>query len=226
MSKLTEALHHIPGANLVVDFDDDKPEPSHHPDRAAAPPAASQGYQPQQPQPASYQPNAYTPAVGVVGVSTVDPNNDAYQRLLAKTDFKTSKASVVIEGCLALLANVPMDDRLKFKAAVAQAGAQGITADVILSTFDQLRQALQDEGEKFAKFIQSQLDKEVTGRQNQIQQLTAQAQQIQAQINQLNEDSFAAQQKIQGAQHTFDTAFTARSAELDNEKATKANLLN
>jgi outer membrane murein-binding lipoprotein Lpp len=221
MSKLTEALHHIPGANLVVDFDDDKPAPVSH---VEAPPA-NHGYQPQQPQPASYQPNAYTPAVGVVGVSTVDPNNDAYQRLLAKTDFKTSKASVVIEGCLALLANIPMDDRLKFKAAVAQAGAQGITADVILSTFDQLKQALQDEGEKFAKFIQSQLDKEVTGRQNQIQQLTAQAQQIQAQINQLNEDSFAAQQKIQGAQHTFDTAFTARSAELDNEKATKANLL-
>jgi hypothetical protein len=209
-------LSHVPGIE-ITDDDDDK--------RTAV--ATAPHPQP----PAAYQPPPVSPtfsAVSPVGAA-VDHNDEAYKRLLDKTDFKSTPVYASIQDFLAPLASIPstdMSDKVKFKSAVAQAKSHGgLTGDAILQTFDNLKATLQQEGDKFAQFVATKTDKEVAQRQSQIQQLTAQLQSIQTQINQLTSESFDIQQKIDRSKHNFDIAFAARSAELDQEKAQYTNLL-
>lgn len=206
---LKDMLSHIPG----IEVTDDDPQPV----KPAAKPAESHPAPAPQPYVPAYPSSQIQPPF--TAAALVDHDDDVYKRLLSKTDFKTTPAFASVQKYLTPLANFPLDEKTKFKMAVVQAQAQeGVSTQSIMAAFDSLKAALQHEAEAFAATIQSATEKEVNGRQSQIQQLTTQLQGLQAQITKLTEDSFAAQQKIQTAQHKFETAFNARTTELDNEK--------
>ena len=166
------------------------------------------------------------PATPLVSAAVVDHNDDVYQRLFSKTDFKTTAVFAAIQKYLTPLASLPLDEKTKFKTAVLQAQAQeNVSAEVILSTFDSLKSTLVTEQSNFQKAMAQANDREVTARQSKIQELTAQMQDLQNQIQTLTNDAFTAQQKIQTAEHKFDIAFNARSAELEAEKTQYNSML-
>ena len=160
----------------------------------------------------------------------VVPDNDAvYQTLLSKTDFEGTATAATIHKFLDPLKSISdtvMPSNIKFKTAVLQATAQsGLTQDGILATFDTLKAKLQQEHDTFAKKSQQFADVEVTGRQTQIQKVTAQITQLQQQLAQLSNELVDAQGKATHAQSQFDAAVLRRGSELEQQKALYASLL-
>src|SRR3954469_22374900 len=83
--------------------------------------------------------------------ASVPDNDEAYHRILSKTDFDATEAGATIQKFLQPLANLPMDAALKFKTAVAQAKAQnGLTEEKIISALDGLKATLRKEQDAFA----------------------------------------------------------------------------
>ena len=155
-----------------------------------------------------------------------DHSDDAYQRLLAKTDLSTDPVFQKINKYLTPIASLALDEKTKFKIAIQQAQAQdGVQADAILAVFDQFKNVLQQASDVFAQNAQKAIAAQVDAKKAQAAELSKQIQDLQAQVAQLTEDAFNAQQKIQAAQHRFDTALATRQNELAQEHAKYVGLL-
>jgi hypothetical protein len=160
----------------------------------------------------------------------VVPDNDAvYQTLLAKTDFEATPAAATIHKFLDPLKAIPdtvMPTNVKFKTAVVQASAQaGLTEDAILGTFDTLKTKLQQEKDAFSGKSQQFAAREVAGRQDQIQKISAQITQLQQELARLSNELVDAQGKATHAQSQFEAAVQRRDSELEQQRATYASLL-
>lgn len=164
--------------------------------------------------------------------SNIVPDEAMYQRILKATDFDQSAVGKAVHKYYDALP-ASLDNNTRFKAALAQAATlDKITSDQVLLAFDQLKQALADEGRKFGSAVANQTTKEVVGRQqnldqinNQITQLTKQIADLQTQHTQISAELADATNKIANNQQQFTLASDRRGHELDQQKATFAALL-
>ena len=157
-----------------------------------------------------------------------------YQRILAKTNFDSTQIAATIHKYLDPLAAIPtLDERTRFKSAVIQAKAQeGLTHEKILATFDGLKVALQNEQESFTASAQSTREREIADRQKRVQETTdeiarkqSEIAQLQQRLTEMTSELLGAQSKIQRAESQFAAAVQRRAAEIDQEKAKYASLL-
>ena len=127
----------------------------------------------------------------------------------------------------------PLDPNTKFKTALGMAKKRdGLTADKVLATFDQLRAALKAESDKFATSVNNMVMKEVTARQVTLDTISATIAQkqkdieaLQQQHTQVNAELADAQTKVSNATTQFGLAAQRRSAEIDQQQAQFAALL-
>jgi len=163
-----------------------------------------------------------------------DESEHVYKKILAKTDFQATPVAATIHKYLDPLSAIQsIDERTRFKTAVVQARAQeGLTEEKILATFDGLKVALQNEQESFAATAETTKEREITNRQNKVQEITGaiaekqrEISQLQQQLSEMSADLVQAQGKIQRAQSQFTIAAQRRAVEIDQEKAKYASLL-
>ena len=210
-------------------FEDEPPQPDKHapappPPAFSSPPFSQPAFAPMDAPAASPAPYALPIDAGVV------PDSDSvYQTLLAKTDFESSSAAATIHKFLDPLKAIPdtvMPSNVKFKTAVIQATAQaGLTDDGILGTFDTLKGKLQQEHDAFGQKAQQFAAREVAGRQDQIQKISAQITELQQELARLSNELVDAQGKATHAQSQFEAAVQRRSSELEQQRALYASLL-
>lgn len=157
-----------------------------------------------------------------------------YQRILAKTNFNSTQIAATIHKYLDPLVAIPsLDERTRFKTAVVQAKAQeGLTKEKILATFDGLKVALQNEQESFTSSAQATREREISDRQKRVQEAgdeiarkQSEIAQLQQRLTEMTNELLGAQTKIQRAESQFAAAVQRRAAEIDQEKAKYAGLL-
>jgi len=172
------------------------------------------------------QPAAYSLPIDT---GVVPDNDEAYRKLLSKTDFEGTEVAATIHKFLEPLKAIPdtaMPPNIKFKTAVLQAQAQaGLTQDGILAVFDTLKARLQQEEDAFNAKAQQYVAREITGRQDHIGQITAQITQLQQQLAQLSGELVEAQGKSTHVQSQFSAAAQRRGGEIEQQKAQYAALL-
>jgi hypothetical protein len=164
-----------------------------------------------------------------IDAGVVPDNDEAYRKLLSKTDFEGTDVAATIHKFLEPLKAIPdtaMPPNIKFKTAVLQAQAQaGLTQDGILAVFDTLKARLQQEEDAFNAKAQQFGTREITGRQDRISQITAQITQLQQQLAQLSGELVEAQGKSAHVQSQFSAAAQRRGGEIEQQKAQYAALL-
>ena len=164
-----------------------------------------------------------------IDAGVVPDNDSVYQTLLTKTDFEGTPAAATIHKFLDPLKAIPdtvMPSNVKFKTAVIQATAQaGLTEDGILGTFDTLKSKLQQEKDAFGGKSQQFAAREVAGRQDQIQKISAQITELQQELARLSNELVDAQGKATHAQSQFEAAVQRRGSELEQQRALYASLL-
>ena len=159
-------------------------------------------------------------------------DESVYQRVFAKTDFDQTDVAKAIHRYFDALPDV-LDTNTKFKTAMAQASKlDGVTADKVLAAFDGLKTKLQSEQDGFANAVGQQTQKEVSVRQqklqdinDQIAKLTQSIVDLQGQSNTVSAELVDVQNKIANAQQQFGLATQRRSSEIDQQKAQFAALL-
>jgi len=227
----------MPGKHGLIDSlkhiaFEEEPEKTPASATPAAAPAAAAPFTPAftapfAPPAASAVPHAgYTPPLDA---GVVPDNDEAYRRLLSKTDFEATDVAATIHKYLEPLKAIPdsvMSPNVKFKTAVIQAQAQaGLTGDAILAVFDTLQTRLQQEKDAFGTKAQQFASTEITGRQDRIGQISAQITQLQQQLAQLSGELADAQGKSTLAQSQFAAAAQRRGSEIEQQKAQYASLL-
>jgi ferredoxin len=101
-------------------------------------------------------------------------DESVYQRVFAKTDFDQTDVAKAIHRYFDALPDV-LDTNTKFKTAMAQASKlDGVTADKVLAAFDGLKTKLQSEQDGFANAVGQQTQKEVSVRQQKLQDINDQ----------------------------------------------------
>jgi hypothetical protein len=221
MSKLSDALKHIPGASAIVDFDEDtKPAPvptkpvSEHPAFNLTPGAFSAAPA----VPASGSPFAVP--------STVVIDEGVYQSILKKTNFDATSVGQTIHKYYDALEGTGMDPNARFKAALKQAAAlDHIAPDQVLATFDQLTAALEKDAQGFAGVASSVEAKEITARQQKLQDIAQQIAQLQQQQTQVQGELVDAQTTHANATAQYNMAKQRREQEITAQKAQFAALL-
>jgi hypothetical protein len=164
---------------------------------------------------------------------TVVLDDAVYQRVLDKTNFEKTQPGQIIHKYYEALEESGMDANARFKTAMKQASKlEGVTADKVLQTFDDLKTALQAEGDKFARAVDNQSQKEIVGRQqrlqqisDQISQLTQQQNDLQTQHTQISAELADANNQVTSAQTQMQLAMSRRSQEIDTQKAQFTGLL-
>lgn len=194
----------------------------------------------QKPQPHASAPAApaSVPTGAVAQRDAVQPVGEevehVYQRILAKTNFNSTQIAATIHKYLDPLVAIPsLDERTRFKTAVIQAKAQeGLSKEKILATFDGLKVALQNEQESFAASAQATREREISDRQKRVQEATdeiarkqSEIAELQQRLTEMTNELLDAQSKIQRAESQFAAATQRRAAEIDQEKAKYASLL-
>jgi len=211
-----------------VAFEDD-PEPAAkhpqaaHPEPAAAAPAYAQTAA------AAFSAPPAAEFSAPIDAGVVPDNDSVYQMVLAKTDFEKTSVAATLHKFLDPLKAIPdtvMPSNVKFKTAVVQASAQaGLTEDAILGVFDNLEAQLEEEKSAFTGKAQQFADREVTGRQERIRQISDQITSLQQELAQLSSELVEAQGKASHAQGQFEAAIQRRAGEIAQQKALYATLL-
>jgi len=227
----------MPGKHGLIDslkhiaFEDEPEKPPATHTQPAAP-AAAQPFtqpfaQPFTPAPASPEPQMSFATPAAAGV--VPDNDEAYRKLLAKTDFESTAVAATVHKFLEPLKAIPdavMSPNIKFKTAVLQAKAQaGVTEDSILAAFDTLAATLQQEKDAFETKAQQFASSQVTGRQDRIGQISAQITELQQELTRLSGELAEAQGKSAYARSQFAAAAQRRASEIEQQKAQYAALL-
>ena len=171
-------------------------------------------------------PVAFTPPIDT---GVVPDNDEAYRKLLSRTDFESTDVASTIHKFLEPLKAIPdsvMSPNIKFKTAVLQAKAQaGLTEDSILSAFDALAATLKQEKDAFETKAQQFASSQITGRQDRIGQISAQITQLQQELAKLSGELADAQGKSAYARSQFAAAAQRRASEIEQQKAQYASLL-
>jgi len=217
---------------------EDEPEKVEKPESISTPAAAqtfgtaAHAYAPAAPAEAFAPTETSVTPVGYqmpIDTGVVPDNDEAYRKLLSKTDFEGTDVAATIHKFLEPLKAIPdtaMPPNIKFKTAVLQAQAQaGLTQDGILAVFDTLKARLQQEEDAFNAKAQQFVAREITGRQDHISQITAQITQLQQQLAQLSGELVEAQGKSAHVQSQFAAAAQRRGGEIEQQKAQYAALL-
>ena len=217
---------------------EDEPEKAEKPESISTPAAAqtfgtaAHAYAPAAPAESFAPTETSVPPVGYqmpIDTGVVPDNDEAYRKLLSKTDFEGTDVAATIHKFLEPLKAIPdtaMPPNIKFKTAVLQAQAQaGLTQDGILAVFDTLKARLQQEEDAFNAKAQQFVAREITGRQDHISQITAQITQLQQQLAQLSGELVEAQGKSAHVQSQFAAAAQRRGGEIEQQKAQYAALL-
>jgi predicted nucleic acid-binding Zn-ribbon protein len=217
-NKIIDSIKHA-----IIEDDDPKPDSKSQPY-----PQASSGSAPA----VTTTSNAPRPAMGAPPMS--EEVEHVYQRILAKTNFDSTQIAATIHKYLDPLVAIPsLDERTRFKTAVVQAKAQeGLTQEKILATFDGLKVALRNEQESFTASAQTTKEREIADRQKRVQEATdeiarkqSEIAQLQQHLTEMTSELLGAQSKIQRAETQFAAAVQRRVAEIDQEKAKYASLL-
>lgn len=164
---------------------------------------------------------------GVVSPATM-PKDDGgfYSMLMNATDFDTTDVGALLKKFIDPLMAVPMDDRTRFQAALAQAKQHGnLTPETILAAVDSLKAALQTEQQKFQASADQMNTNEVVARQQTIAEKQAKIVELQNEVAQLSNEMVSQQSVIQRTQQNFSLAVSRRSYEIDQLKAKYAALL-
>ena len=217
-NKIIDSIKHA-----IIEDDDPKPDP-----RSQTHPQAS----------SATAPAATTSSSSPHPVLSSQPMSEeiehVYQRILAKTNFNSTQIAATIHKYLDPLVAIPsLDERTRFKTAVVQAKAQeGLTQEKILATFDGLKVALKNERESFSASAQATREREIADRQKRVQEATdeiarkqSEIAQLQQRLTEMTSELLGAQTRIQHAESQFDAAVQRRAAEIDQEKAKYASLL-
>jgi uncharacterized protein YicC (UPF0701 family) len=172
------------------------------------------------------EPKPTAPLIATSPVVYVPPETSrAYTTLKAATDFDTTIVGGALNKYLAPLKSLPMDEGLRIKTALAQAGAQEhITIKNLLDAFDSLIQALKDEESKFNAAIAKALP-QIEDKKNEINSTSAQITALQKKVDQLTADVSAFMVHIDQTKTEFSAAMARRGAELAQQKAHYASLL-
>lgn len=229
LKSFTKALH---DAVVTDDGDDKKPAPAAPVAKTATPPSfnfASLNT-------GSASAPATAPATpaspfAVPGSTVLDEK--VYQRVLGLTDFNASEVGQRVQRYYDALEEAGLDTATRLKTAVKQAAKlDGITPDQVLAAFDSLASRLQAESEKFARAVEAQTQKEITGRQQQLQAISDNVAQLQKQISdlqgqhtQVGAELTDAQGRIANAATQMQLATARRASEIEQQKAQFAGLL-
>ncbi len=220
MTKFADAIKNAAHAATSLVVEDDGVET---PKPAAARPSPSFAHVPAASTFAPTTPSTSPFAIG--GAAVLD--EAVYQKVLAKTNFDQTPVGQVIHKYYDALDGTPLDVNTKFKTAIAQATKlDGLTPDHILQAFDDLLTALSKEGDNFQRAADGLTQREVTSRQQSLQQITDQIGQLQAQIadlqtkhTQVSADLADAQAKVANGSTQFGLASQRRSQEIQQQKA-------
>lgn len=214
---------------------EDEPEKPASPAPTASATTPAFGHPAPQPFAQPFAPMAETAAApppafaAPIGGSPVPDNDEAYRKLLSKTDFEATDVASTIHKFLEPLKAIPdsvMGPNIKFKTAVLQAKAQaGLTEDGILAVFDTLAATLQQEKDAFETKAQQFASSQVSGRQDRIAQISAQITQLQQELAKLSGELADAQGKSAYARSQFASAAQRRASEIEQQKAQYAALL-
>jgi hypothetical protein len=139
--------------------------------------------------------------------------------ILGKTNLGSTPVFQSINKYLATLASTGLDDKTKFGIALKQAQTiDNLDIASIPAIFEKAKTELADFSNNFAQAIVNKTSVDVEAKK-------AKAAELQAQAAQLNEEAFAAGQKLQSRQHQFDVAMQKRQSELAQEQAKYASFL-
>lgn len=220
MSKLGDLAHRA--ASLVVDQDEEqKPAP-----KPVAPVSSHPAFNLA---PNTFSAAAPAPAVSgspfaVPGTQVVDEGT--YQSILKKTNFDTTPVGTAIHKYYDALEGTGMAVDQRFKAAMKQAAAlDGISADKVLATFDQMESALEADANGFQGVADSVEKNQITARQDKITALTQQVQAINAQIAQLQGELTDQTTGHANAVQQYGLASSKRAQEIAAQKSQFAALL-
>jgi hypothetical protein len=155
----------------------------------------------------------------VAAIDTPSDGSAMYGKLLSKTDFSATPIGQTLNKYLEPLAELQMDDRTKIKAAVAQAKKQeGLTADKVLATFDQLLDRLNVEDSNICHAIDTAKQNEIVARQAKVDGIKKQIDDLQQQLVTISGDMITAQGKLDHAVGDLQVALQRRAAELNAER--------
>lgn len=217
-NKIIDSIKHA-----IIEDDDPKPDAKSHAHAQASPAATP-----------AVTTNSGAPRAAVNVLPMSEEVEHVYQRILAKTNFDSTQVAATIHKYLDPLVAIPsLDERTRFKTAAVQAKAQeGLTQEKILATFDGLKVALQNEQESFTASAQTTREREIADRQKRVQEATdeiarkqSEIAQLQQRLTEMTSELLSAQSKIQRAESQFAAAVQRRFAEIDQEKAKYAGLL-
>jgi chromosome segregation ATPase len=147
---------------------------------------------------------------------------DAAGRNLRKTenetDFKSTEVGKILDGYLAPLSAMSMDEATRLKVAVQMAKTKdNLNPGAVLSTFDKLKATLEAERETFNRSVAS-LDADISSSR-------ARHQELQKQLADLSADMEGKIKLKTETANEFNAAADARTAELETEKQHYASLL-
>jgi hypothetical protein len=159
--------------------------------------------------------------------------SDKLQKLRDKTNFDATEVGALLRKFLVPLEGLGLDEKTKYKAALATANAQqGLTADKVLETFDTLLTTLHGEQGNFQRALDQFESKEIKDRQNRLKQVSDQIAQkkkeledLTAQLSVVSGQLARAQQDEQQVQNDFSKAMQARATEISQQKERYSTLL-
>ena len=212
-------------------FSDDGEEAKPVNSPPAAPKPAAPNYFPRDFNPQNTAPSGNASPFVVPNATTLD--EAVYQRVLDKTNFDKTPVGQLIHKYFDALEDAGLDPTTRFRTAIKQAQRlEKITPDMVLSTFDDLTNALRRESDNFSHAVDGQTQKEVVGRQQQLQQigdqitkLTQQITDLQGQHTEVSAELVDANTRIANAQTQMQLATNRRGQEIETQKASFAGLL-
>lgn len=159
------------------------------------------------------------PPQPVAVVSTGETlDTDVYQRLASETDWANTQVFQAIKKHLAPLEGMQIDPKTKFTVALKQASAMdNIDPSAVTQVFEDAKNYL---NKKLNDLKQAVINKTATD----VEAKNKQADDLIQQANQLKEEAFQNQQRIQSQQHKFEVAVAQRLSEL-TQKQTEYNSL-
>src|SRR5208282_598225 len=216
--RLKNAAHAATSLVMTEDEETQKPGPAAPKARPVPAASFSVGAAP------SFAPTAPSGSPFAIGGGAAVLDEAVYQKVLAKTNFDQTPVGQVIHKYYDALDGTPLDVNTKFKTAITQATKlDGLTPDHILQAFDDLLVTLQKEGDNFQRAADGLTQREVTSRQQSLQQISDQITQqiadLQTKHSQVSGELADAQTKVANGSTQFGLAATRREQEIRQQKA-------
>jgi hypothetical protein len=127
-------------------------------------------------------------------------DESVYQSILAKTDFNNTEVSKIIQSYFDGLDGTGLDESTRLKAALSQASKlDGIDLTKIMTTFDDLKTALQKEVDGFAKLAKANENETIVTRHNRLAE-------IDESISQLSQEKMQVQSELSKASASHSNA--------------------